>query len=360
MALVTVKALEDHEKSLKGVRTFSFEMGKLYHVLFLGYKAGEKDGKDLFEPVLFSNPTHNFRKEGKNITVRCAKQRNNIDSVTLTNEDGSLMKDPRSGRVLNDGTCPYCEVMTLYNKIMFAEREKYISENPSLSKDEIKDYTRKLFSNKPVAEIITSRTLLVAVFELDTKNKIVKDDDGNPSYNIMFMSMTPNRWQNKFMEQVELMKMGLEDEDDSGIAFHEYYFKFPKIDKHSSERQNKMESGKEMSISIVQNPVLPSNENMKKELAEKVEEMSKNFDTLEQNIIGYRLKTLEEMERDLAPLRSRINESMTEEEINEAIKELQEEEVTDEEIRDLTDFKEEEPEEDEDSEITDDDLEKLL
>lgn len=362
MALVTVKELEKHEESLKGLRTFSFEMGELYHILILGYVAGEKNGKPIINPVLFSNPTHNIRKDGKTLTVRCAKQKNNIDNVILMNEDGSLMKNPRTGQVLNDGSCPYCETMALYNKVKFREREKYLEENPGLSKDEIKNYTRELFSGKPVQDATISRTLMVAVFELDDKKRPVKDDQGNPSYNIMFMSMTPNRWKNKFMEQVELKKMGLEDENDDGIAMHEYYFKFPKITKYNNERQNKMESGKEMSISIVQNPVLSSNDELRSELIDKVEEMSGNFEVLEQNIMGYKLKTLEEMERDLAAYRSRINESMTEEEIKEVLNEIQDEELSEDDIKELADFAEEEPENEDnkDKEITEDDINKLL
>ena len=43
------------------------------------------------------------------------------------------------------------------------------------------------------------------------------------------MRFSEHRFTNKLLEQVEIVKMNLEDENDDGLAWHEYYFKFLKM-----------------------------------------------------------------------------------------------------------------------------------
>ena len=59
-----------------------------------------------------------------------------------------------------------------------------------------------------------------------------------------------------------------------------------------------MISGKDMTITPVQFPILDSDEGLRKQLIEEVEEL--DLDELENNIYIYKLKSLEEMERDIS------------------------------------------------------------
>lgn len=317
MARVTVAESQRIARTSRGIRMFRFEMGKLYHILFLGEQhEGSK------EPIMYMNPTHNVRKDGSGFEVRCANQENNISDVVLLDEEGQLMLDPRTQKPLNDGTCPYCEVRQLFNEYAYAERDKWIKENPTASKDEIKEFTRKLFTKSVVGNLNQARVMLVAVFELDQNGKPLTDGEGNKIYTIQAMKFSEHRFNTKFLDQVKIKKMGLEDENDGGIAWHEYYFNFPNAD-------NKMTSGKDMSISIVPTPILSSDEGLKEELKNELSKL--DLDELEEQMFVFKLKSLDEMEKDVAPQRSRIQAIMSEEDIDEALEELGEDVVLDEE-----------------------------
>jgi len=316
MARVTVAESQKIARSTKGVRMFNFEMGGFYHILFLGEKVGDRQ-----EPIMYMNPTHNIKKDGKGFEVRCANEKHNISNVVLRDANGELMRDPRTGKPLNDGTCPYCEVRKLYNKYAFAKRDQWIKENPTASKEEIKKYTKKLFEKATVSDVSQVRVMLVAVFELDQKGKPLTDADGNKIYTIQAMKFSEHRFTNKLLDQVEIKKMSLDDENDGGIAWHEYYFKFPKAD-------NKMLSGKDMSITPVASPILASDPGLRAKLEAEIAEL--DLDALEEQLYVFKLKTLEEMERDVAPQRSRIIAAMSDEDIAEAMEELGEEELVDE------------------------------
>lgn len=329
MARVTVEESQRIINISRGIRMFNFEVGRIYHVLFLGEKVGETpEGLPLEEPILYMNPTHNVRKGNKGFEARCANEKFNISNVVLKDDKGQLMVDPRTGTPLNDGTCPYCELQKLFSKVAFKKREDWIAENPEASKKEIKEYTRKLFENAPVQQPSQARVFLVAVFELDAKGRVMADSEGNKLYNIMGMKMSEHRFDNKFLEQVEIKRMSLE-EHDKGIAWHEYYFKFPKNDQNS-----KMLSGKDLNVSAVPNPVLQSDPGLKEELIKKIEEI--DLDELEEQIFVYKLKTLDEMNKDIAPLMSKVKENMTDEEIEQLKEELGEDStVDDEEVKEI-------------------------
>lgn len=312
MARVTVSESQKNLGKQKGLRMFSFDPGKLYHVLFLGEELGGKD-----EPIMYLNYTHNVKKDGKGFEVRCANQDYNLDDVSVRDESGEIVIDPRTGKAVNDGTCPYCEVRDLHTKYVFQKRKEWIEENPAATEDQIKAQTRKLFQTVPVTEPTKRRVLLTAIFELDDKKKLVKDEEGNPKYSIMGMRFTENQFNKKLLEQAEIRKMNLE-EDDDGLAWHEYYFNYPKSD-------NKMISGKDMSITPVANELARNNPGLKAKLEEEI--VNLNLDELEEMMLVFKLKTLEQMERDIAPLKSRITEDMSDEDIQDALDELGEEDI---------------------------------
>lgn len=313
MARVTVAESQKNTGPQKGLRMFSFDPGKLYHVVFLGENLGGKE-----EPILYLNYTHNVKKDGKGFEVRCANQDYNLDDVVARDESGELVVDPRTGKAINDGTCPYCEVRELHTKYVFQKREQWIKDNPGATEDQIKSQTRKLFQAVPVTEPTKRRVLLVAILELDEKKKIVKDENGLPKYTIQGMRFTENQFNRKLMEQVEIRKMSIEDDADGGLAWHEYYFNYPKSD-------NKMISGKDMSITPVATELVRNNPDFKAKLQEEIENL--DLDELEEMMYVFRLKTLEQMERDIAPLKSRISEDMSDEDIQEALDELGEEDI---------------------------------
>lgn len=340
MARVTVTESQKNLGKQKGLRMFSFEPGNLYHVLFLGEQIGDK-----LEPIIYMNYTHNVKKDGKGFEVRCANQEYNLDSVTLLNEDGTLMVDPRTGRSFNDGTCPYCEVRDLHEKYVFSQRDKWIKDNPAATDDQIKSQTRKLFQTVPVTQPTKRRVMLVAVVELDEKRKPVKDTDGNIKFTIQGMRFTENQFTQKLLEQAGIKQLNLEDENDGGIAWHEYYFNYPKSD-------NKMTSGKDMSITPVSNELIQSIPNFKETVEQELSEL--DLDELEEIMHVFKLKTLEQMERDIAPLKSRITEDMSDEDIAAALEDLGEDDtITDDEAENIMGEKFK-------TEVTDEDIENLM
>lgn len=328
MARVSVEQSQRIVRSSKGIKMFKFEPGELYHIIFLGEKVGEtEDGQILWEPIMYMNPVHDVRKDGKGFRTRCANEKYNISDVVLRDESGKVLKDPRTGRPFNDGSCPYCELHRLYAEMVFAERDKFVSENPGISDKEVKNFLRKKFLKSPVTQAQQQRVFLVAVLEIDAKGKPITDTEGNKIYSIMGMEFSEHRFTNKLLEQVELVKMGLEDENDKGIAWHEYYFKFPKA-------ENKMVSGKDMSITPVSSPVLKQDKELFKELVDEVEKL--DLDALEDLMYIYKLKTIEEMERDIAPLMSLVRDNMSEEDIEDAKEVLGEDDViSDDDIEEL-------------------------
>lgn len=345
MARVTVEQSQKIARAGKGVKMFSFDIGKLYHVLFLGEKVGEDEqGKPIWAPILYMNPTHQVRGiQGGGFEVRCANKDLNTSNVVKTDKEGNLLVNSLTGRPINDGTCPYCELEKDYSKWVFKEREKFIKENPHATEKEIKDFTRKLFNRAPVSQAQHVRVMLVAIFELGNDGKVVTDRDGNKVYQIQAMRFSEHRFTNKLLEQVEIVKMNLEDENDDGLAWHEYYFKFPK-----NEHDSKMISGKDMTITPVQFPILDSDEGLRKQLIEEVEEL--DLDELENNIYIYKLKSLEEMERDISLYRTKIDLSDDVEDIEDVREGFEDdEEITGEDVKNIMG-----------DTITDEDIEKLM
>ena len=356
MARVTVEQSQKIvQKTGKGVKMFSFDPGNLYHVLFLGEQVGvDEKGSPLWEPIMYINPTHQVRGLAtKGFEVRCADANLNTSNVILTDKEGNLLKNPVTGRVLNDGTCPYCHLEKDNAKWVFKQREKYIDEHPEATEKEIKSYTRKLFEKSPVRRADQIRVFLVAVFELDSKGKPVTDREGNKVYQIQAMKFTEHRFTAKLLEQVGLVTMNLEDENDKGIAWHEYYFKFPKTD-------SKMTSGKDLTISAVQYPILASDPGLKDQLLDEIDE--KDLDALEDQIYIYKLKNLEEMERDIALYRTKIDADLDEDELQDIREDFKDDdELTDDDVRDIMGESIDQSKDDSEvDDITDEDIKNLM
>ena len=342
MALVNVDERQKFVRSTKGVRLFKFEMGKIYHMVFLGREV-EKDeeGESIFEPILFVNPVHTIKKDGKSLQVRCANQNKNLSNVVLTNEEGELLKDPKTGRVLNDGKCPYCELRNLYLDWRNKKVQEWEEKNPNASKKERRELFDKLKEKEPVSKIDQQNVIFAAIFELDN-NKIPEDSEGKKLYNIQGVKMSDYMFNDKFLPAVEIKRMEIENPNDKGIAWHEYYFKYPKKD-------NKRDAGRDVSISPANKKILEKDPDLFEELKEEVEKL--DLDAIENQIFQFRLKSLDEMERDIEPQMSVMREEMSDEDLEKAKEKLGEEKTaTDDDIKNIAGVEEESDESDDSKE----------
>jgi len=347
MARVTFEQAQKFVRSTKGIKMFSFEPGKIYDVIFLGTPVEGKEGK--YEPIMYMNPIHTIRKDGRTLTVRCANEKYNISNVVRRDENGEIAIDPVTKKPFNDGTCPYCEVNKIYGNMIFKQKEKFLTEHPDATKEEIKEFFRTKFSKVPVSAFTPTYVYLVAVLEVGANGKVSTDSEGNKQYEIVGMKFSEHAIKNKLMAQVELARMGTNDPNDDGIAWHEFYFRYPKPDPNKFRPdQIKQQSGKDLTISVVNNPVLKSDPEFFEELKTEVSKL--DLEAIEEQITIYKLKTLDEMERDVEVQMSLIKENMTDEEIEEAKQKMQKEdkgeavfkekeygitEVTDEDIESL-------------------------
>lgn len=307
MVRVSVDESNRLAQQSKGISMFSFETGKQYLVIFLGEQVpGEtySDGKPVYRAIMYMNPTHNVKgANGKGYEVRCANKQLNFDSnsVVKVDKEGNLLIDPVSKRPVNDGTCPYCIMVKDYSNYVFKQRELYMKKYPDATEKQVKAFTKKMFDKSPVkAAKKNTRVLLAAIIETDTQGNPLRDTDGNIRYRIQAIKFSENRYNTKLLPQVQVVRRQLDPKDD-GLAWHEYYFYFP-----STERKN--ESGMHMSISFNPNPILPKNPQLFKSLLKDVKEL--NLDELENQIYIFRLKSLAEMERDIALYRSKLDEIM--------------------------------------------------
>lgn len=312
----------------KGLKMFNYEMGKRYHVIFLAETVGQdNEGNDIYEPLQYRTVVHKIGPKGQR--VRCANIENYVElgqeSVLRLDENGKPMIDPRNNRPFNDGTCPYCEAFDLARQKIAADWAEKEKSDPNISDKERKEFFKNAYSKSAVTDVEYHNAFMIAVLEMDG-NKLATDADGNKKYEIVGMEMTEARFQKKLMEQVQISKLG-EDEGNTndGLCWNEFYFNYP-------EAKSKMESGKDMTISLCPRPILATDKTLFGKLKEEVQNM--DYDEVENMMFAFRLKSIEDMEKDLSQYMSVVRTDMTDEEVEEAKdKVYQSDAVTAEEIK---------------------------
>lgn len=287
-----------------GIPFFGFDMGKKYKIVFPSV-AG-----DIFA---YMETVHTTNLNGKFGKIRCTNADFQVNeeskaAVQKLNEHGEFAVDPATGRVLNDGSCPVCELHKLYKEFVFAEGEKFKAENPTASEKEVKAFYRDLFKKAPVeaaydknsdgvTEIQTTKILLGLVYLLDEKGNYVLDSEGSPQYVINVFDLSEARYK-KLYNIAETNKEYLSETltaitDESGFAWTEFIWDFPK-------RDDKPASGKDLVMSIVPSghSAIEKYNALHGKIVEELGDGEK-YEKLFEGIGSIRIRTIPEIEKDL-------------------------------------------------------------
>lgn len=296
----------------KGLKMFNYDMGNRYHIIFLAETVGQdEEGNDIYEPLQYRTVIHKIGP--KKQKVRCSNIDNyqmlGPESVLRLDDEGKPLIDVRSGKPFNDGSCPYCKAFELSRQQIAQEWAEKEAAEPNISDADRKKFFKDAYSKQPVTDVEYHNAFMVAVLEMNN-NKIVTDAEGNKKYEIMGMEMTESRFQKKLMEQVEVFRLGEEEgSTHDGLSWNEFYFNFP-------DSASKMESGKDMTISLCPRPVLATDKALFDKLKEEVERM--DYDEVENMMFAFKLKSIEDMEKDLSNYMTITRHDMTDEEVEAA------------------------------------------
>lgn len=333
MSRVKPSEARDGVTLTQGIPFFKWEMDKKYKLVFPIPKGEE----DVF---LYQGATHNIRINGKFRKKRCVHSDYQVtesskDQVIKVDENGEYLKDPASGRVLNDGTCPLCELEYLYRQWIFNDVEEWKKNNPDAGKKEISAQYKSRFDKSPVdsaynrnkddvLKINTSNFILGVVYKLDDKDSIVLDKDGFPVYEVNVFDLSESRF-SKLMDAAETNKEYMSDSlssitDEDGFAWTEFVWSFPK-------RDDKALSGKDLTISIV-----PSGHSAVEKydaLEDKIKEELSDIETLEnvfENLPALKVNSIPNLEKDLQGKLQQYRKEMSESEEEELSDKLSEDE----------------------------------
>lgn len=322
-----------------GMPYFSFEDGKKYKIVFPAI------GGDIFAYMEAVHTTHINGKFGK---IRCVNANYQVNeeskqAVIKYNENHELALDNASGRVLNDGTCPVCELESLYRQYVFAEGEKFKAENPNATEKERKAFYKKLFDKAPVDAVAdkdankvlklkTTKILLGLVYTLDEKNNYVTDNDGFPQYTLQIFDLSDARYEKIFSaaeNNKEYMSETLQKyTDEDGLAWTEFIFDFPNRDG------DKALSGKDLNISVVPSghSAIEKYDALYGKIVEELGDGEK-FEKIFENLNSLRVRNIPEIEKDLQGKLQLYRDTLSDKEKEELDEELEKEEkhITEEE-----------------------------
>lgn len=317
---------------VSGIPYFKWEPGNRYKILFPILK----DDEDVF---MYQSPVHDTNIGGQYRQYRCINEKyqiheNGASQVIKVDENGNLMTDPTTGRVLNDGNCPICELDYLYRQHVGSIMDDWEKENPDATKDEKKKKWRELFDKNPVKgvintdkdgnrNIVTTTIALGIVFTLDDKGKYVLDKEGYPVFEVNQFNFTSARFR-KIMSAIDLQSEYAPESikaitDESGLAWRELILDFPEGDKTTS--------GKEMTATVVPNgfSAIEKTEGFVEKVQDNLpseEELSKSFG----NLNSVKVHSIPELEKALQGRLKQYRDLMSDEELADLDESLAEDE----------------------------------
>lgn len=332
MGRVTSSQLREDVRFSTGIPYFKYDPGKKYKVLFPSLP-GEKD---IFA---YMESTHDVKIGGFK-TIRCvnADYQVSADSksaVVKVAEDGTLALDAATGKALNDGSCPLCELHYLYNRWVYADMNKWKEENPGADDAEYKKRFKDLINRNPVTpsmeknrqtkekKIHVSRVVLGVVFELKQDGTYVLDSEGAPVYNIVTFNFSDSRYRllhaaaannKEFMSDV-VKNITCND----GVAWQEFIWNFPAMER-------KEDSGKGLTINAI--PGGRSAVELYNGLKEKIEKdlTSTNFDDIFLQMPSLRVRSIQEIEKELQGKLQQYRANLSEDEKSDLDERLSEDE----------------------------------
>lgn len=287
---VTLEQSELMQSQMKGLRIFKGTPGKIHRIIF------PVDENDQF--YLYAVPQHRYnlgsQARGR---ARCLKK------FELRDENGNLKLDPATGKPINDGTCPYCELLDLYYKVASARMKKFDDENPNASEKERKEFYKRFIQKTPVSKPELMRGFLVGEIMMDESGKPVMVD-GKPLVELKFLTMTPNQYEVKFKSVLSIVG--------SDYKWMEVLFTYPKGEP--------MESNKNMTMQYAPKQLVNEYPSIKEDLIAKIKELYPNgapenalVDPVEEMIFSFRPESVIDVRRKLAGQFSRLSEELPQE-----------------------------------------------
>lgn len=333
MGRVKPSAMREGVKITQGMPFFKWDMGNKYKVIFPSLK----DETDVFA---YMQASHQVKINGRFTKLRCVHadfqiSENGKAEVIKVDENGELVKELSSGRVMNDGTCPLCELEYLYRGWVFNEVNAFKEANPEASDEVIKKLYREHFEKKPVESVTktnkdkenkinTTKILLGVVYTLDEKNNYVLDKDGYPVYSTQVFDLSDSRY-DKLHTAAENNKEYLSDTlkaltDDVGLSWTEFVFDFP-------ARDDKAASGKDMTIAVIPSgySAVEKYNDLKNKIEAELGDGSE-FEEIFENLPALRVRSIPELEKELQGKLQQFREIMSDEEKSELDERLSEDE----------------------------------
>lgn len=333
MGRVKPSTMRDGAKIQKGAPYFKFDMGKKYKIVFPTL-VGENDVFAYMEAV------HKVNIGGRFASIRCVNAKYQVSeesraAVIRVDENGEFLTDPSSGRILNNGECPLCELEYLYRQWVFTEVEKFKEANPGATKEEISKQYRQLFDKKPVegvtkkndegeVTINTTKVMLGVVYQLDSENKYVLDREGNPVFEVKIFDFSDSRYQKLIAladNSKEYMSETLKEiTDEFGLAWAEFQFDFPK-------RDDKAASGKDLTISVVPSghSAVEKYKGLKDAIQAELGDGAK-YEEIFESLPSLKVRSIPEIEKDLQGKLAEFRALMSEGEKEELVERLSEDE----------------------------------
>lgn len=282
----------------RDIRQFKGEPNNTYRLIF---PFDENN-----EAFCYLNKVHEINLGRIRGRARCVKD------YILEDEQGNLIKDPVTGRPLNDGSCPYCAVFDLSRKILNKEIEEFREANPDATEKQEKEHFSKLTRKMAAKGARFFRGFVVAKVACDSSGQKPVLVDGQPSFEIQFLPMSENQFDTKFTPAKK------QYDDVEGLRAYELLFSYPDGDA--------MSAAKNLTIQPVLKPFIDTYPELLDAITEKL--ASLDLDKIEEQTFLFRPESVPAIERKVASVVSRLSSGLNEEELEEIRTKLSENLVT--------------------------------
>lgn len=261
-------------------------------------------------PFIFMQETHEVfnEKYGYYVQVPCLKEhvryKKDANGNVMVDAEGNpiLDRDPVTGRPLNDGTCPYCEVAKMEKQLASHKIRKYFEMNPNATKEQYSPIVKDIYSRVYVKDKLRlTAGIVVAVIKTDaTGEEPVFDDKGKIQFRLAVMKLTETQFEDK-------LKLAFEEAGQ--ILGQEFTLNVPnKVDKTGAP--DVKEAAKSMTFS-------PKFKNLFVDkdptLWERIKEEAKKItlDMVENEVASFKKETVIEAQAKLAGRKSVLNAELT-------------------------------------------------
>lgn len=294
MARVSLAESEKIVAQGRGIKKFKAEIDKVHRFIFPVDETGM--------PFLYMNRVHTVNLGAVKGRAACTKGFSDF----LNEAEGILRQDPTTGRPLNDGSCPYCELMALYNRVVEEKKDEFVAKNPDATDKQIKEFKAELYKSAPVKRAEDLRVFLVARILTDKTGMELTKVDNKPQFEVGFLTVSPTQYDNKF--KPALVQLG------GKLDFTDILFNYPPAD-------SVMAAAKDLTIMPAIKQINTDYPTLRDDILKAIQEL--NPDTVEDKVYEFRRESVSSIRRKIAAVESRVGAELSEEQREQLKKDLQ-------------------------------------